>query len=88
MTGAPHDTAVCRSCSAYFLGHNGIGPAGAVAIAEALQGNDQVYRLNLSGNPIGVEGVEALVRLAAALVRPLPSCISLCTVHAACICLQ
>ncbi len=68
-SGAKHlaDTLQCSSCRVRVLEieDNGIGPAGATALASSLMRNTTVCHLTLRGNPIGDAGASAL---AAALV--------------------
>lgn len=50
----------CCSLRSVSLQGNEVTAAGAIAIANALEGAGQLYRLNLLWNPIGHEGLEAL----------------------------
>lgn len=51
-----------RRCEQPSLGDNGIGAAGAVALADALVANSMLKRLESSDNSIGNVGVPALAR--------------------------
>jgi hypothetical protein len=65
------NTRSCRSCKGYYMNKNNLGPKGIEAFANALKWNDNVFRVNLSGNPIGTGGARALKTLVMAQVRSL-----------------
>ena len=72
LGNAPVSTSMpwcCRSCKAYYLNRNNFGPKGTAVLAHAFKWNEALFRLNLSGNPIGVEGARALVELVMTQVR-------------------
>ena len=50
--------ATTRALVKLDISRNGIGPAGAKAIAEALDGNQGLTELNLADNRLGAEGVQ------------------------------
>ena len=58
-----------RSCRSFYLNRNNLSGPGIQAITNAMRFNDNIFRLNLAGNPIGAQGAAALRELLFAQVR-------------------